>query len=1274
MAAYSTYSQSLRLLSTDPVTPLHSPHHSVNSSTSSRTRTPLQPLTLHQYRKQQNSPAPQLATPPGKTLRRRPATPALNDLERTSSASYTPLSASRPAARPLHVSYSAHQLTYQSLPPSPPPCGEEQTLLGQPFRSQSAEPYSQVGSRPQLQHSAEKVRKFKSIKRLPKPPVASGFSVPSPLAITPTLLPQSPGYTSYLNELLHDDSEHSPPDSSIDPLPRPQLDRKHTPAYAVNTTSFVTAGPETPPATPAVIHYRGASFDLVNPHDSLCLANIETPSRDLDSTDHLSLSSYDQSASPEMGPKRALYGDLSSAYTSIRTRRGGEDNPTAQALDFPMPPAPAARLPETPTSPDSYAPLHSPDSHYGLSPFPSQQSPQQTPTESRFSLKQLTRSLTKKLGKTSQTVHEEELQDMSHARSRIGLASPAFEGSFPRSLDETYRQVDAEADASQLKSMVPDEQSAQITPGTGLSIPTTAESTSAGEHYDDLRSLYPTSSIYSDSRPQSFQPSLAGNRQSHVYARLKGNSGDMADQYRSHTASLASPYTIQQPLEPLQLPRQRKTDTIGRLIDQYQGEGNPYPPPLASRRPTLRPTREELDQSMADATMPSAEAGRATRFSTGQGSLDPFKYDTLLGTSPYIDASDTVSGVSSYGDTRHLLQLSNPLLEGPSHQRTLDPSSSYSQPEEQIPSPTTPQAALDQADRIFEQSTPQDVLEQADKIFGNVPPEEAQEQEDAEEAIPPMWARRTSVNIHQSSNPFVSDPVDETDLGLLEGEDQDWETVRNSSQTQPSGRVSLGESTADYSDAESQFSRDSKGFRSNPALSEFRPAPLYATSASSSRQYAHQVPATSQQSAISPLRAPSSPPPSSPFPARPGANLRGTTLATGSPQGPYTPWVNRGQFSDKETQELLASGPNDEIIYNDSDREASENRESSLNASSTLRMPTYHERANTAGSPLTRVMQTSSSGSTPRSKTTRLHSERPSHDAFGNSPQQTRLSRIQQRTLQQAVLQRLASEKGKQRSSEQFYAGTEPGYTSSATRVRPGHAGISPYVDSAGSQASAYATNDSPLDEISVIRDPRRHGSRATATVTPGPSSGQSPPGLAAVTGQRGLLPMMLTPTHARSARSNRNTLGSYTTHTVTSGRPSTGRPSTGRPSTGRPSTANTETPLYPQNSQHTEHAFIAHEDTPHLLRPERAMAPEDEKDKVLTSWLLFGAFCLLPPLLPLYRHRADFMVTSVTQGRVRYAADAPKKYAFKVAIILNIGIIICIVLPIVVAHAHGTL
>lgn len=55
----------------------------------------------------------------------------------------------------------------------------------------------------------------------------------------------------------------------------------------------------TPPATPAVVHYRGASFDLVNPHASLKLDAIETPSREIESQEYLPLQLYEDPLSLE---------------------------------------------------------------------------------------------------------------------------------------------------------------------------------------------------------------------------------------------------------------------------------------------------------------------------------------------------------------------------------------------------------------------------------------------------------------------------------------------------------------------------------------------------------------------------------------------------------------------------------------------------------------------------------------------------------------------------------------------------------------------------------------------------------------------------------------------------------------------------------------------------------------------------------------------------------------------------------------------------------------
>lgn len=177
------------------------------------------------------------------------------------------------------------------------------------FRSQSAEP--------SIQHSSfEKLRKFKPIKRLPKPLSSGHGSIPiSPAPLAPVTSNQprlSPLRTASIPSVQDptlNASQSTPSSFSLSRFPRPP-DLVNTPLSPlsndndtprVNTISFTSTAPATPPATPAVIHYRGASFDLVNPHNSLVLDNIVTPSRDLDSSDYLPLrTSEDPLDSPEV--------------------------------------------------------------------------------------------------------------------------------------------------------------------------------------------------------------------------------------------------------------------------------------------------------------------------------------------------------------------------------------------------------------------------------------------------------------------------------------------------------------------------------------------------------------------------------------------------------------------------------------------------------------------------------------------------------------------------------------------------------------------------------------------------------------------------------------------------------------------------------------------------------------------------------------------------------------------------------------------------------------
>lgn len=292
---------SLRAHVGNPMTPVHSPHHSLASSASSRT--PIHTLTIHEYRKQQHTPTlARKGTPPGKTLRRKPAALALNDIERVASVPPSTWSDYGPPQRSLHFSQSAHQLKSRPLP------FQQQTQPELPFRAQTTEPHQQTGSISSIStaSSSSKVRYFNSRKRLPRPPATTGLVIipppnanvkstqarqqrpaelnlsaePTPLVDAQTTTPHSLALSRF----------PTPPYQPVSPL-SPLHDESES-AY-LNSQDFAATKPATPPATPATIHYRGTSFDLVNPRDSLPLHDIVTPSRDFDSGDYFAVPTSD---------------------------------------------------------------------------------------------------------------------------------------------------------------------------------------------------------------------------------------------------------------------------------------------------------------------------------------------------------------------------------------------------------------------------------------------------------------------------------------------------------------------------------------------------------------------------------------------------------------------------------------------------------------------------------------------------------------------------------------------------------------------------------------------------------------------------------------------------------------------------------------------------------------------------------------------------------------------------------------------------------------------
>jgi hypothetical protein len=309
MASYELYSHSPqvsgrispRVHPGNPVTPVHSPHHSVTSSASSRT--PIHTVTIHEYRRQQNTPVSQKGTPPGKTLRRKAAASALSDIERAPLGP-RPRLGSGSSLRPLHFSQSAQQLTSKQPP------AQHQTLPDFAFRPQSAEPRVQWGSISSIStvNSSGKVRNFNSRKRLPRPAAATApVLFPPPRANVKSSQfhrPALPAVSNFSteNSNLSEQTTPTPSTFSLSRFPQPphRTDPSLSPSYdaehigGLNALSLSTTAPATPPATPATIHYRGASFDLVNPHDSLLFHDIVTPSRDFDSSEYLPLRSSEE--------------------------------------------------------------------------------------------------------------------------------------------------------------------------------------------------------------------------------------------------------------------------------------------------------------------------------------------------------------------------------------------------------------------------------------------------------------------------------------------------------------------------------------------------------------------------------------------------------------------------------------------------------------------------------------------------------------------------------------------------------------------------------------------------------------------------------------------------------------------------------------------------------------------------------------------------------------------------------------------------------------------
>ena len=835
---------------------------------------------------------------------------------------------------------------------------------------------------------------------------------------------------------------------------------------------------------------------------------------------------------------------------------------------------------------------------------------------------------------------------------------------------EQPRRFSQRVESAPLASMVPDDPSIQI--GRGASYQRTSVSDGnllSRPYYEDMASIYPGSSIYShegDDSTRGYPPSLYSKRKSNPFAPLNVAASDynrdsLYDYAPSNRDSRHSSRPLTQNYFRFSKPEgNEKTDTISKFIDHYGQAGATNSLPIintgeskelapAERLPLVRGVSgfSQFDFALHDdsdvnqnrvSTIPSFQPGRGRKAMITQVAGSPprtrpppldsaFEYDENTKPLPRLETSNLLSGASSYGDTRNLLLItphkdkSSGVLVPPVSRPMLEPSSSYSQQSGQA-SPHTPQEALDQAERIFGEA--------------------AADNQDA--AIPAMWARRGSGNLLRSNRQSIT--TGSADVNCAEEEKGDWETVGSGNRVM---RYSVGDSIADYSSSDE--SRNSLRFTEGGSLpvidqrdsSVYRhPSPLpphrHPFSSSPPNLNARTGVHTAPDKGSSSSQFASSPPVSSTMPLFHTRNDQPLHFA---------PWTAAPQFtmSDKETQELLNSGPNDEILYEGEEELSGLSERSEPNSNSSLPQENpslLHEnsfekfsilgpKGNLTGTPLGTGMHLVGSSVADNS------SPGAALSAMGSSP----FDRLSQRPRS---------------GFPGFY--TAPGKTGSITRVRTSPIPPRPTEhDRSPSEMTLFPgpgriVVQPPAEPLPSSSD-RRKSVRIKSPTSPSRRFSRS-----AVNGQTKLRGLILAPgNHVKDSSQQTQISNFMSGHCA------------------RPSTSNTDTPLDPLQpvfSQVSLKPNLASEFSPHLLCPERALDPEIEQERRRTSWIIFALFCLIPPLLILYRWMGDHVINTLTKGRLAQCSAKPKRIALGAGIVVNISLICVILVPILVAQASG--
>ncbi|KAF2751573.1 hypothetical protein M011DRAFT_455550 [Sporormia fimetaria CBS 119925] len=1252
-------------------TPAHASRnsqHSLRSSTSSRGLA--HSLSIREYRKLQNTPTPPSATPPRKSLRRKPASSVLKGVERVPSVKSA---ASSLISLSLRWSHSAHQLNhYQPLSCSPPSF-DPQESFEETSRSRSAEPRAlatTVSATEPLQ-IANKARDFKPIKRLPKPRL-SRLQAPSFYAHTPSanvVTPVSPFRPTPVcsTENIPAFASSSQPSTSchIDHSPLSPNSYETGPPHPFN--EYNAAAPVTPPATPAVLHYRGTSFDLINPHDSLLLHDIETPSRDRESADYSPLrSSEDQLLLPEMAPRRALYTDLDSAYSNIRRR---DASPMTPGREDPRPPEPALLSPQSSnlsSSDDLYDP--------GLRSSPLAKKSQ---GESRFSLRelapirQLSRSLRRGTAKSSEDADEKPGNIQSDFAEPVEMQAERFAptAAFASHHELAFADQDFPLDSQrpsspELSSMVPDVPSSPLNRDYDLQGSTLMPGTEAGHYYDDdVESLYASSSYYAGGADGGNTPSLYSHRISHTLNPGQYGTASSSNPYRRagsygyydpHRQSeisssgaagitrvigrITQDYSRQSHTAP-----DLNTDTLTGIIDSYEETEAPASPSRSveegdnlrtqprgvSSISVFTQIQQELEElsggdfSSRSVSHPGvyhyghACQPYATQAPGAPPSFPPpeepaFEYDDVP---DLFDRPQTenFSHISSYGDTRNLLQTSGAFSES---------TGGLSEPRMLANAPQLPQDPSSSYSQPEKPST----FQNTQYMPG--------ERVSVDNSIPPMWSRRLSGNMSLNRRSRQTDTEWETDYvgsNVASASDDSFADVSDDS------RVGLDLPEGGPS---------SPSFHGSDRLSRnlyHHPSPL----PSHDNPFSSSPPRLMSQASVTTTPAShvnfglSLPPDTSRVITCPGSSVwydRGPPYIL-SPEQTLPDFVETG-MSPERARELLST---------------SNGQRYSVEAR-TKKDPKGKRRASR--------------------RSIELQSLRPiqTHETYSSSASERDNSFDKLTTL---------GPKGNLTGTPRGTGMKEVG-SSIANTSSPG-AGWSSATTGRTRPVGFYSNHgqSSSRSEVRNWRHPvcdalERSGSQDTISPAPGSSPplpgtpGCAPPssspsaqgrshrlGRTSVRGQTRLREMML-------AVDTRSSIVSRTTRFSDFMRADV-------PGPVRPSSTDTRAPLRP-SAQPSATSLVpppslASVMSPHLVQVARNPTAEEQAERSKLSWFIFGLFCILPPLMILFRVYGDHAIIWASGGRFDTVSHMTKRTAIYVGVPLNVLLVIAIFVPIMVSY-----